>query len=123
MISTLKKHPGIFWSSIIIVALMIWGFWPKAVLVETTNVKIAPLQVSIEEDGKTRVIDRYVIRAPVAGMTCRMHLNVGDTAERDQTLLNITPLQSQVLDSRSRSQAEAQVAAARAAVNAGKQQA
>lgn len=123
MFTTLKNHPGIFWTSLLIIGLLVWGFWPKPVLVESVQVKTAPLQVNIEEDGQTRVIDRYIIRAPVAGMTCRMHLNVGDKVERNHTLLNITPLESPVLDSRSRAQAEAQVAAAKAALKASKQQA
>ncbi|QCU90008.1 efflux RND transporter periplasmic adaptor subunit [Thiomicrorhabdus sediminis] len=123
MFTTLKNHPGIFWTSLLIIGLLVWGFWPKPVLVESVHVKTAPLQVNIEEDGQTRVIDRYIIRAPVAGMTCRMHLNVGDTVQSEQTLLNITPLESPVLDSRSRAQAEAQVAAAKAALKSSKQQA
>lgn len=123
MNSSLKKHPGILITSAIIVLLLLWGFWPKPVLVETTQVKQAPLQVTIEEDGRTRVIDRYLIASPVNGMTCQMHLKVGDTVDQGQTLLNITPLQAQVLDSRSRAQAQAQVSAAKSALQATKEQA
>ncbi|MDX1347094.1 MAG: efflux RND transporter periplasmic adaptor subunit [Thiomicrorhabdus chilensis] len=122
-IQPLRNHPGILAVAILVIAFLTWGFWPQPVLVETTQVKRAPLTVTIEEEGRTRVIDRYVISSPVNGMTCRMHLKVGDEVTQGQTLLGITPLQSQVLDPRSRAQAQAQVSAARSALQAAKQQA
>ena len=118
----LKNHPGILVVSAVIIGLLVWGFWPKPVLVETTLVKHAPMTLTIDEDGRTRVIDRYVIAAPVNGMTCRMHLKVGDTVTKGKMLLAITPLESPVLDPRSRAQAQAQVLAARSALQAAKQQ-
>jgi HlyD family secretion protein len=72
----------------------------------------------VEEEGKTRVIDRYEVVAPVAGTTCRTELEVGDRVEKDQPLISIRPLQSQALDPRSRAEAEARVAAAEAALQA-----
>lgn len=119
----LQNHPGILISSLIIIGLLVWGFWPKPIMVETTQVYRAPLTVSIEEDGRTRVIDRYSILAPVNGMTCQMNLHVGDDVVQGENLLGITPLRSQVLDSRSRAQAQAQVSAAKSAVQAAKAQA
>ena len=119
----LLKHPLITLLSVFIVAALIWGFWPQPILVETTTVTRAPLTVSIEEEGRTRVIDRYVISAPVDGVTCRMDLNVGDSVQQSQVLLNITPLESQVLDPRSRAQAEARVSAAQASLEASKHEA
>ncbi|WP_029407372.1 efflux RND transporter periplasmic adaptor subunit [Thiomicrorhabdus sp. Milos-T2] len=119
----LFNHPGVLITVVLLIGLLIWGFWPKPIMVETTTVKKAPLTITIQEDGKTRVIDRYVISSPVNGMTCRMHLNVGDNVTQGQNLLAITPLESQVLDARSRAQAEAQVMAARASLQSAKQQA
>jgi HlyD family secretion protein len=119
----LRNHPGILVVSVLTVGFLVWGFWPQPVAIESTLVKRAPLTISIEEDGRTRVIDRYVISAPVSGMTCRMHLNVGDEVHQGESLLTITPLPPQVLDPRSRAQAEAQVLAARSALQAAKQQA
>ena len=49
--------------------------------------------------------------------------NVGDPVEQGQVLLGITPLESQVLDPRSRAQAKAQVAAAKSALRAAEEQA
>ena len=79
------------------------------------------MQVTIQEEGKTRVIDRYIITAPVAGTTCRVDLEVGDLIEKDETLVNINPLQSQALDPRSRAEARARVSAAEASSHAAEQ--
>ncbi len=121
--NSLKKHPGILISSALIILLLVWGFWPKAVLVESAHVTRESLTVTIEEDGLTRVIDRYVISSPVNGMTCRMHLKIGQPVEQGKPLLTISPLPSPVLDARSRAEAEQKVASARAALSAAKQQA
>jgi len=119
----LRKHPAIAVTAVLIIALLVWGFWPQAVFVEAIAVKRAPLTVTIEEEGRTRVIDRYIISAPVDGVACRVQLDVGDPVAQGQVLLGITPLESQVLDPRSRAQAEAQVSAAESALEAAKQQA
>lgn len=123
MLNSLRNHPIISAVVVLIIALLVWGFWPKPVWVEAATVTRAPMTVSIEEEGRTRVIDRYVISAPVDGTTCRTQLDVGDSVEAEQTLLNIRPLESQVLDARSRAQAEARVSAARSALQSAKEQA
>jgi len=120
---TWRKHPVIAISAVLIIGLLIWGFWPQPVIVETVAVKRGPLTITIEEEGRTRVIDRYVISAPVDGVACRQQLKVGDDVEQGQVLLGITPLASQVLDPRSREQARSQVAAAESALHAAEQQA
>ncbi len=114
----LRKHPVISGIALLIVVLLIWGFWPQPVFVEAIEAKRAPLTITIEEEGRTRVVDRYVISAPVDGVACRQQLNVGDEVTQGQVLLGITPLESQVLDPRSRAQTKAQVAAAESALHA-----
>ena len=123
MPALLKKHPLIFFIATLITGLLIWGFWPQPIMVEGVAARYAPMTVSIEEEGRTRVIDRYVISASVDGVACRQQLKVGDTVKREQVLLGITALQSQVLDQRSRAQAQAQVAAAKSALHAAQEQA
>ncbi|HEY9050513.1 MAG TPA: efflux RND transporter periplasmic adaptor subunit [Gammaproteobacteria bacterium] len=123
MFTLLRKHPVISVIAVIIALLLTWGFWPQPVMVEVSSVTRAPLTVTIEEEGRTRVIDRYVIAAPVNGVTCRVQFNVGDEVEQGQILLGITPLESQVLDARSRAQAVAKVDAAKSALRAAEERA
>ncbi len=107
----------------IILVLLVYGFWPKPVLVNTAKVTEAPLTLTIDEEGKTRVIDRYVVSAPVPGVTCRHDLNVGDDVKQEQVLLKLEPMQSAILDPRSRAEAEAKVAAAKSALRAAQERA
>ncbi len=123
MLVLLKKHPAIALTTVIVIGLLGWGFWPQPVLVEAVAVLRAPLAVSIEEEGRTRVIDRYVVTAPVDGIACRVQLEVGDAVQQGELLLGITPLASQILDPRSRAQAKARVAAAESALRAAREQA
>lgn len=104
-----------------IVVALVYGFRPQPRLVDIIAATRAPMQVTIEEEGKTRVIDRYIISAPVSGTACRVDLDVGDSVDKNQMLVNINPLQSQALDPRSHAEAEARVAAAESALRATEQ--
>jgi HlyD family secretion protein len=123
MPTPLRKHPVITLVVLLVVGLLAWGFWPQPVLVEAVAARLAPMTVSIEEEGRTRVIDRFVVAAPVDGVACRQQLEVGDPVEQGQELLAITPLKPQVLDPRSRAQAESRLAAAQSALRAAEEQA
>ncbi len=107
----------------VIAAAIIYGFRPKPILVETAQVTRAPLRVSVTEEGKTRVIDRYVISAPVPGFLRRIDLDIGDAVEQQQVVAMLEPLRSNVLDPRSRAEAKARAAAAEAALLAAEQNA
>lgn len=104
-----------------LLALLAWGFWPAPLQVESGAVKRAPLSVTVEEEGQTRVKDRFVISAPVAGYLQRITLEVGDAVTRGQPLALMEPLRPEVLDPRSRARAAAQVAAAEAAIKRAEQ--
>jgi HlyD family secretion protein len=106
--------PALF--TLALAAALAYGFWPRPLLVEVARVTRAPLQVSVEEEGVTRVIDRYVVSAPVAGYLRRIELEVGDAVARGGVLATLDPLRSDVLDPRSRALGEARVAAASASV-------
>lgn len=93
---------------------VVYGFLPRPLLVDTAVVGRAPLQVSIEAEGVTRVKERYVISAPVAGVARRIDLDVGDRVSAGQVLAWLAPLHSAVLDPRSRALAQARLAAAEA---------
>ena len=71
-----------------IVAFVGYGFMPKPIPVDTASVSRGVLSVTVAEDGKTRVRDRFVISAPLAGRLHRIKVRAGDpvsipvTAER-----------------------------------------
>lgn len=108
---------------VIVLASLAWGFRPKPVLVETGLAERKPLRVAVEQEGRTRVVDRYVVSAPVAGFMRRIALNVGDALVPGDTLVQLEPLRAEVLDPRQRAGAQAQLAAAQAALARAEQQA
>lgn len=118
---TRQRHWGLILAAVALVAALVWGFMPRPVPVDVAAVSRAPLRVTIEEEGRTRVIDRYVVSAPVAGYARRIDLRVGDTVSKGEMLVDIEPLRSTVLDPRSRAEAEARMAAAQAAARAAEQ--
>jgi HlyD family secretion protein len=113
-----RRNFGLMALAAALLATLAWGFWPRPVLVEVATAERGPLQVTVEEEGRTRVKDRYVISAPVAGYLRRIELDAGDALTRGQTVAVLEPLRSEVLDPRSRARAEAQIAAAQAALKA-----
>lgn len=93
---------------------LVYGFMPKPVPVDVVIAKRGPLRVTVEEEGRTRVKDRFVLSAPVSGYLRRIRLDVGNPVNRGQRVALLEPLRSTVLDPRSRAEAEATVAAAQA---------
>ncbi len=112
-----KNHLGLIVAASCVVAIIVIGFIPRPALVDIANAKRGSLQVTIEEEGKTRVIDRYVLSAPVDGYARRLDLNIGDAVNKEQQILSLEPLRSSVLDPRSRAEAEARLAAATATLS------
>jgi HlyD family secretion protein len=90
---------------------------PHPVPVETATATRGTLLVTVDEDGRTRVKDRYLISAPLAGTVARIGLRPGDSVDRDAIVARITPTAAPLLDPRSRAESEARVAAARAALS------
>ncbi len=57
---------------VLIAGGLAYGFWPKARPVDVARVARAHLEETVDEEGRTRVMDRYVVSAPVAGF-CATH--------------------------------------------------
>ena len=62
--------------------LIVWAFRPAPIPVETAQVTSAPLQVTVNAEGKTRVSDRFVVSAPVNGRLTRIRLDEGDRVKK-----------------------------------------
>lgn len=93
-----------------LLALIVWGMWPRPTVVETGEVARRPLTVHVSEEGKTRIRNRYIVAAPVAGRMRRVPLKPGDAVEAEKTALTvIEPVVAPLLDPRARKQAEAVV--------------
>lgn len=118
MNAQLRRRIFIISVGTIVLAAIMYGFLPKPVPVDIAAAQRAPLRVTVEEEGRTRVRDRYVVSAPVPGYLRRIELEVGDRVNRGQQVALLEPLRSAVLDPRSRAEAEAAVTSAQANVSA-----
>lgn len=112
-----KVRGIIAWSLAAAVLAMIgWGLRPRPVEVETGVVARGPLTVHVIEEGRTRIRNRYVLSAPVAGHMRRVELKPGDPVEANKTLLTaIEPGIAPLLDARGKATADARVQATEAA--------
>jgi len=96
------------------VAAIVIAMLPKPVSVSTRRAARAPMVVTVDEDGKTRVKDRFVVSAPLTGHLGRVTWHAGDAIDESSVLARIVPVRSQLLDERSRLETEARLAAAQA---------
>ena len=72
--------------------LVAYAFRPKPMEVEAAPAVIGPMQVSIDEDGETRAIDRFTLSAPIAGRLSRISLREGDDVGPQSVIATISPL-------------------------------
>jgi len=80
--------------------LMAWAFAPRPVDVEVARVTRGHFEATIDEDGKTRLRDRYLVSAPLAGVVGRIALREGDAVQAGATVATLTPMLSPMLDER-----------------------
>lgn len=91
---------------------VVWGFMPEPVPVDAVKVFRGPLRVTVDEEGKTRVRDRFVVSAPMRGYIQRIRLEVGDPVKKGEKVAELEPSRSEPLDPRSLAQAKAAISAA-----------
>ena len=116
----MPKSPRFFiWTAIalFLAVLLVWSLMPAPVRVETAKVEVAPLLVTLEEEARARVRDRFVLSAPVSGYLRRVTARVGDAVTTEQVLATLEPLRVEALDDRRRAEAQARVEAASAGLS------
>lgn len=99
---------------ILAVAGIAWSVMPQPIPVEAATVTKGRFVASVDEDGKTRVRERYVVAAPLAGRLTRIRLKAGDQVKADDVIATIAPSPAPFLDPRSRREAEERLGAAEA---------
>jgi HlyD family secretion protein len=108
----------VFWGAIgaLLAAALAYAFRAQPVPVDLAEVTRGPLMVTVDEEGETRVRDVFVLSAPVAGRARRIEVEAGDeVVAGETTVAEIEPVDPDLLDVRSESEARAAVRAANAA--------
>jgi HlyD family secretion protein len=93
---------------------LVWAFAPRPLPVEVAGVTQGHFESAIEEDGKTRLRDRYVVAAPLAGVLTRVTLREGDAVEAGAVVATLQPVLPPLHDERTLRELRARVATARA---------
>jgi len=109
------RRAGMLLIALVVLFTIVKAWMPAPVAVEIMEAKRGPMLVTVDEEGRTRVKDRYVVSAPLLGNLARIELRPGDTVEPGTVVARLVPLAPPLLDARSRVEAEARVAAAAAA--------
>jgi HlyD family secretion protein len=113
----IKKHWIFVGCGIALVtAAFAWAFRPQPIPVETVEVRRGLFEQTIEEDGKTRVRERYVVSAPVAGRLDRLSLKAGDVVKAGVTVAVLSPSAPSMIDARTARELSERVGAAEASV-------
>lgn len=102
----------------LVATLLFVSFRPDPVPVDLYTVDRGPLQITIDADGRTQIKEIYDVASPITGTALRSPVSVGDRVTAGETVVAIVePIAPSLLDSRSRSQAEAAVKEAEASVS------
>ena len=86
-----KRRWGVAAAGALIVAAAAWALVPNPIEVDVARVSRGPLEVTIAEDGVTRIRERYEVAAPVAGRLLRLEVHPGVLVSPDSPLLRIEP--------------------------------
>jgi HlyD family secretion protein len=113
----IRKHSRLAAAIVIVAGILAVALWPTAMEVDLARVERGPMQVTIDEEGETRVRERFVVSAPVSGRVERIELEPGDPVVRGKTVVaRLSPAAAPLIDPRTQAELNAAVEAARAAV-------
>ena len=109
----MKRKTWLVAAATVVVALAVaWAFAPRPVAVELAPVTQGRFETTIDEDGKTRLADRYVISAPLAGRLARITLKEGDAVDADMPLALLSSVLPAMRDERTLRELQARVESA-----------
>ncbi|MCT4656971.1 MAG: HlyD family efflux transporter periplasmic adaptor subunit [Cohaesibacter sp.] len=116
-----SRHFLSFATLALVGAAVAWSFWPRPLMVDLGEVRYEPMIVTINEEGRTRVHDAYVVSTPVAGRLLRVEVEPGDAVVKGESVVaQMLPTNPAALDIRTREQARAAVTAAEASLRVAK---
>lgn len=95
-------------------AAIVLALMPRPVVVDGALVTQEAMKVTVDELGRTRIKDRYVVSAPLGGVLGRVELRAGDSVEQGTVLARITPSAPPLYDARTRAELASRIDIARA---------
>lgn len=102
-------------TTVVVAALLAYGLREVPVEVDVVAVERGSFDITINDDGVTRIREKYVVSAPVGGKLHRIELDPGDEVDQGETILaRLDPADPTLLDARAEAQAQARVRSATA---------
>ena len=92
----------------VLIGLLVAGLWPEPEAVEVAKAEVGTLRATVNEEGKTRIRQRFTVSAPVSGQLRRIPYKAGAEMKAGETVVAvIDPVTPAMLDVRARALAEA----------------
>lgn len=101
---------------LLLAGLVVWAFMPSPQLVEVAQARQGRFERAVQEDGKTRLRDRYVVSMPLAGRVQRLTLRQGDSVKREAIIATVLPANPSLLDERTRLEQRERIGSVEASV-------
>lgn len=111
----MRRRLSILFAIVALAGVLAWSLAPRPVAVQVAAVTRGAFEQTVDEDGKTRVRERYVVTAPLAGRIARSRFKAGDAVTAGQPLAVLTPLAPALIDARMQQQLAERAGAAEAA--------
>lgn len=111
-----SARAGLLLGTGLVIAVVVFGFRGEQVQVDTAQAVQKDLIESLREEGRTRIVHRYRLSAPVAGRVERIDLRPGDQVEAGQVLARIRPAAGALWDPGNRERLRSEAKAAASAV-------
>jgi HlyD family secretion protein len=113
----IPKIPRVLVVVVIAAIILAVALWPSPIEIDIARVERGAMQVTIDEEGETRVRERFVVSAPVMGRVERIELEPGEPVVRGKTVVaRLMPAAAPLINVRTQAELGAAVEAARAAV-------
>jgi HlyD family secretion protein len=107
----MKKKIWIGIGVLLALAVLAWAFMPQPLDVEIAGVSQGRFERAVQEDGKTRLRERYVVSTPLTGRITRLHLKQGDPVAANAAVATLWPVDPTLLDERARAEQTARIGA------------
>ena len=110
----MTKKVGFGALALLVLALLVWAFMPAPTEVETARVTLGRFERAVQEDGQTRLRERYLVSTPLTGQLARSPLKQGDAVARGAVVATLWPTVPTLLDERTRAEEVARSSALQA---------
>jgi HlyD family secretion protein len=110
------KNVRVLAAVLVVGAVAALALWPESIEVDLATVERRSMEVTIDEEGETRVRDRFIVSSSVGGRLERIELEPGDPVSKGAVVARLVPADAPLLDPRTRAELAAGVEAARASL-------